>query len=80
VTTAELTQRREHAATVAAMLDELAQVRQRIYVSKAFGARAAALRDLEVRLQVSAAAAGRRCLGLDPGAGITLIGWPARQR
>jgi len=47
VTTAELTQRREHAATVAAMLDELAEVRQRIYVSKAFGARAAGLRDLK---------------------------------
>jgi hypothetical protein len=47
VTTAELTERREHAATVAAMLDELAQLRQRIYVSKAFGARAAGLRDLK---------------------------------
>jgi len=47
VNTAELTQRREHAATVAAMLDELAQLRQRIYLSKAFGARAAGLRDLK---------------------------------
>jgi hypothetical protein len=37
----------ERRATVEALLEELQQVRQRIYVSKAFGARAAGLRDLK---------------------------------
>jgi hypothetical protein len=41
VTTAERT------ATIDALLAELAELRQRMYVSKAFGARTAGLRDLK---------------------------------
>lgn len=37
----------ERRATVEALLEELQQVRQRIYVSMAFGARPAGLRDLK---------------------------------
>jgi len=37
----------ERKAEVERLLAELAQTRQRIYVSKAFGVRAAALRDLK---------------------------------
>jgi hypothetical protein len=37
----------ERNAYVERLLDELAQTRQRIYVRKAFGVRAAALRDLK---------------------------------
>ena len=39
--------REERNATVAALLDELDELRRRMYVSKAFGARAAGLRDLK---------------------------------
>jgi hypothetical protein len=41
----------ERRATVEALLDELQQLRQRIYVSKAFGARAAGLRDLKAQVR-----------------------------
>jgi hypothetical protein len=41
----------ERRATVEALLDELQQLRQRIYVSKAFGARAAGLRDLKAQFR-----------------------------
>jgi hypothetical protein len=39
--------RQERNATVDALLGELDELRRRIYVSKAFGARAAGLRDLK---------------------------------
>lgn len=39
--------RAERNATVDALLDELDELRQRMYVSKAFGAQAAGLRDLK---------------------------------
>jgi hypothetical protein len=39
--------RQERNATVDALLDELDELRRRIYVSRAFGARAAGLRDLK---------------------------------
>ena len=37
----------ERTATIDALLDELDELRRRMYVSKAFGARAAGLRDLK---------------------------------
>ena len=39
--------REQRNATVDALLDELDELRRRMYVSKAFGARAAGLRDLK---------------------------------
>jgi len=39
--------REERNQTVDALLDELDELRRRMYVSKAFGARAAGLRDLK---------------------------------
>jgi hypothetical protein len=43
--------RRRHQRYVAALLDELEARRQRLYVLKAYGARAAALRDLKAELE-----------------------------
>ena len=39
--------RTERNATVDALLDQLDELRRRMYVAKAFGARAAGLRDLK---------------------------------